>query len=234
LIFDHTERSGLKTIVVDDQTGSDKGIPLAPWLKDALSKAGLPIVAPGRGQNGDAGDAKTHGTLVANVGQQDWFVSLLTRIVLPHFKEDGKPFIVVFWSRDPDGTQHNQGDSLGQLMPGINGPTSLAAIRNADHDLAQIRAALGELGLGETTDIIVSADHGFSTISKQSNTSAAAHETYVGVPPSTLPPGFLAIDLARALGMKLFDPDLEGKPVAQSSFPRSGQACGRCCRQRRL
>jgi len=29
--------------------------------------------------------------------------------------------VLVFWSRDPDGTQHNQGDSLNQLVPGING-----------------------------------------------------------------------------------------------------------------
>ena len=59
--------------------------------------------------------------------------------MLPLFKERGKPFVMVFWSRDPDGTQHNQGDSLGALMPGINGPTSLAAIRNADNDLGQLR-----------------------------------------------------------------------------------------------
>jgi hypothetical protein len=38
--------------------------------------------------------------------------------------ERRKLFVVVFWSRDPDGTQHNQGDSLSQLSPGINGPTS--------------------------------------------------------------------------------------------------------------
>ena len=58
------------------------------------------------------------------------------------FKEREKPFVLVFWSRDPDGTQHFQGDSLNSLVPGINGPTSLAAIRNADDDLARIRAAL--------------------------------------------------------------------------------------------
>ena len=62
------------------------------------------------------------------------------------FKERGKPFVLVFWSRDPDGTQHNQGDSLDALVPGINGPTSLAAIRNADDDLARLRAALQRAG----------------------------------------------------------------------------------------
>ncbi len=65
-----------------------------------------------------------------------------TRAILPMFKERDKPFVLVFWSRDPDGTQHNQGDSLNSLTPGINGPTSLAAIRNADDDLARIRSTL--------------------------------------------------------------------------------------------
>ena len=89
-------------------------------------------------------------------------------------KARNKPFVLVFWSRDPDGTQHNQGDSPLKVTPGINGPTSLAAIKNADDNLADLRRALDELGLAATTDIIVSADDGFSTISKQSKTSAAA------------------------------------------------------------
>ena len=67
--------------------------------------------------------------------------------------------------------QHNQGDSLGNVVPGINGPTSLAAIKNADDNLAQLREALTALGLADTTDIIIAADHGFSTISKESKTS---------------------------------------------------------------
>ncbi len=48
----------------------------------------------------------------------------MTKAVLPLFRKDEKPFLVVFWSRDPDGTQHNEGDSLNLLSPGINGPTS--------------------------------------------------------------------------------------------------------------
>ena len=39
-----------------------------------------------------------------------------------------KPFVLLFWSRDPDGTQHYQGDSLQHLTPGINGPTALAGV----------------------------------------------------------------------------------------------------------
>ena len=52
------------------------------------------------------------------------------------------------------------------MTPGINGPASRAAIRNADDDLGRIRAALAELGLAQDTDIIVTADHGFATIDK--------------------------------------------------------------------
>ena len=123
------------------------------------------------------------------------------------FKERDRPFVLMFWSRDPDGAQHFQGDSLNSLVPGINGPTSLAAIRNADDDLARIRAALGELGLLETTDIVVVADHGFSTISKESRTSPTVQTKFANTPAGQLPLGFVALDLARALELPLIDPD---------------------------
>jgi Type I phosphodiesterase / nucleotide pyrophosphatase len=220
LIFDHTERSGQKTVLVDDQTGTDKGIPLAAWLAETLTAQGLPLATPGRGENGKPGNATTPGTKSADLDQQNYFVAVLTKAVLPKFKQDGKPFVAVFWSRDPDGTQHNQGDSLNQLSPGINGPTSLAAIRNADEALGRIRAAVQELGLDATTDIVVSADHGFSTISKQSATSPAAKAGYADVPAGFLPPGFLALDLAAALKLPLWDPDQGNAAIAMKSHAK--------------
>ena len=143
-------------------------------MKDALTKANLPLTTPSRGDNGKAGDAKTPGTTVANVAQQAYMADVATKVVLPMFKARNKPFVLVFWSRDPDGSQHNTGDSLNTITPGINGPTSMAGIKNADNNLAQLRKALDELGLAATTNIIVSADHGFSTISKESKTSPSA------------------------------------------------------------
>ena len=227
LIFDHTERSGGRTIVIDDSTGviddstgSTKGIPLSPEMQEALKAAGLPLAAPPRGDNAKAGNATTPGTTIANVTQQDYFADLTTKIVLPMFKARGRPFVLVFWSRDPDGTQHNQGDSLNQLTPGINGPTSLAAIKNADTDLARIRQALTDLGLDKTTDIVVSADHGFSTISKQSETSPAAKTGYKDVPTGLLPPGFVALDIAAALNLPLFDPDDKDAKVEAGAYPK--------------
>jgi arylsulfatase A-like enzyme len=207
LIFDHTERSGEETIIVDDSTGTPAGIPLSQAMKDKLTVAGLPLTAPPRGDNGKVGDLKTPGTLVANTVQQDYFANVAAKVVLPMLKERNKPFVLVFWSRDPDGTQHNQGDSLNTVAPGINGPTSAAAIKNADDNLKMLQDALRELGLADDTDIVIAADHGFSTISKESQTSPAAKADYPDAPKGFLPSGFLAIDIASGLGLPLFDPD---------------------------
>jgi hypothetical protein len=189
-----------------------------------LAAAGLPAKAPSRGDNGAAGNAATPGTTAANAPQQQYFVDVATRVVLPLFKERGTPFVLVFWSRDPDGTQHNQGDSLNRLTPGINGPTSRAAVRNADDNLAQLRTALAALGLDETTDIVVTADHGFSTISKESGTSLAARRSYADVPSGLLPPGFVALDLGAALGLPVFDPDAKNAAVDAGHHPSRGNA----------
>src|SRR5664279_4657677 len=57
---------------------------------------------------------------------------------VPKFAAEAKPFVLLFWSRDPDGTQHNEGDSLQNLVPGINGDTSKRSLQNADHCLKQL------------------------------------------------------------------------------------------------
>ena len=221
LMFDHTQRSGQTTIIVDDATGTPSGIPLSDELTAALGAAGLPLAAPSRGDNGKTGNFNTPGTTVANVAQQRYFADVATKVVLPMFKARNKPFILVLWSRDPDGTQHNQGDSLNAVTPGINGPTSAAAVKNADDNLKQLQDALQELGLADDTDLVVAADHGFSTISKESSTSPAAKGAYADVPKGSLPPGFLAIDVAKGLGLPLFDPDSNNAPVADNSYPKA-------------
>jgi arylsulfatase A-like enzyme len=221
LIFDHTDR-GKTSIVIDDSTGGKTGVPLSDEMKDALTKANLPLTAPGRGDNGKAGDAKTPGTTAANVAQQAYFADAATKVVLPMFKARGKPFVLVFWSRDPDGSQHNQGDSLNTITPGINGPTSMASIKNADDNLAQLRKTLDELGLAANTDIIVTADHGFSTISKESKTSPSAKVSYEDTPKDFLPMGFVAIDLAKALDLPLFDPNDKNARIEEGKHPKAG------------
>ena len=221
LLFDHTDR-GKNTIVVDDSTGGKTGVPLSDEMQDALTKAGMPLATPSRGDNAKAGDAKTPGTTVANVAQQAYMADVATKVVLPMFKARNKPFVLVFWSRDPDGSQHNTGDSLNTITPGINGPTSMAGIKNADNNLAQLRKALDELGLSANTNIMVSSDHGFSTISKESKTSPSAKIAYDDTPKDFLPMGFLAIDLAKALNLPLFDPNDKNAKVADNAHPKAG------------
>jgi hypothetical protein len=222
LIFDPTERSGNQTILVDDATGTPRGIPLSSEVTERLTALGLPAATPSRGPNGTAGNLTTPGTRSANVGQQDYFAAVASRVVLPLFKDRKKPFLLVFWSRDPDGSQHNQGDSLNALVPGINGPTSLAGIRNADDDLARLRSALNELGLLDSTDIIATSDHGFSTISKESQTSSTVKTKFADTLDGHLPLGFVALDLAKALKLPLIDPDDGYKPVADGAHTKNG------------
>ena len=210
-----------QTVILDDSTGSAAGIPLAPEVSSALVAAGLGITPTPRDQ--PAGTASTPGTLAANVGQQKWFADAATKAILPAFVRSGRPFVLLFWSRDPDGTQHNQGDSLNKLQPGINGPTSRAAVANADANLKQLLDYVeANPALRASTDVFVTSDHGFATISKH-EVDAEGHGshshsttfTYLGadgkpdVPPGWLPPGFLAIDLAHTLALPLFDPDAQ-------------------------
>jgi Type I phosphodiesterase / nucleotide pyrophosphatase len=225
LIFDHTDKigaDGLHSIVIDDSTGSKNGVPLSEEMKAALAKANLGLETPSRGENGKAGDSKTAGTTVPNIAQQAYFTDVATKVVLPMFKARNKPFVMVVWSRDPDGSQHNNGDSLNTTAPGINGPTSMAAIKNADNNLAQIRKALDDLGLAASTNIIITSDHGFSTISKESKTSPSVKNSYPDTPKDFLPMGFLAIDLAKALELPLFDPNDNNAAVADNSYPKAG------------
>jgi hypothetical protein len=216
-IFDVAALKGAGTLIVDDTTGTQGAEAALPdeW-KDAFTRFKVSQAAPSRGDNGNSGDNTRPGTWIPNLAQQQYFLEATVKAALPHFKETGKPFVLVFWSREPDGTQHNQGDSFHKLSPGINGPTSMSAIRNADTALASIEQALKALGLYDTTNIIVAADHGFSTISKASSTSPsrqpATPYSNKEVSPGELPPGFLAIDLVTALratspSLKLFDPD---------------------------
>lgn len=219
-IHDLTQLDGKTTIFFDDDTGKKDGIVLRPDVVEMLKKAGLALETPGRAQRSENPGKTT------NIIQQKYYRDIVTKVLLPHFKESKKPFMLLYWSSDPDGTQHSQRDSVNELVPGINGPTSLAAIKVADDDLAAIMATLKDLGLEANTNVFVTADHGFSTISKQSKTSPATKLKYENVPEGQLPPGFLAIDLAHALGLPLHEPTAQGPGIDYRSgkHPRRSNA----------
>jgi arylsulfatase A-like enzyme len=153
------------------------------------------------------GEAAPALTTAPNVVQQAWLQSMATQSVIPSLATSGKPFVLFYWSRDPDATQHSAVDSEGHLVPGINGGNAHAAISNADNNLKALIDALAANGELANTDIFVTADHGFSTIAK--GIPSAAGDT----PVASLPQGFLAIDVARWLGARLFDSDRSNTEV---------------------
>ena len=204
--------TGGEALLIDEALGS--GLPNAPTLPAVYTPlfeaAHLAPAPPQRG--------------LPNRTQQEWFTRTATDVLLPHLRQAGRPFLMVFWSPDPDSTQHSQTDSLNQLTPGINGPTSRAAIAGAASDLQHLRDVLEANGLADTTDVIVIADHGFFTISKQSSTSYAASLHFRDFPEGQLPSGFLAIDLSHALGLNLYHSNGLEVDLRQGLAPRGGQA----------
>jgi arylsulfatase A-like enzyme len=232
--WDHDTFAPTDAYIVDDATGTQRGVPLPLGFADTLNAADLPPATPSRNNgypdgsvysNATAGDAVTSGTKAANFNQMRWETDVTTRVLLPRFAASEKPFLLLFWSRDPDGTQHNQGDGFNpnsaryNLQPGINGETSTKALHNADASLKRILDWLdANPEIKANTDIILTSDHGFATISRRdmdnhgklSDSPAKTPENELTVKavaevPGTLPPGFLAMDLALFTNSRLFD-----------------------------
>jgi arylsulfatase A-like enzyme len=68
---------------------------------------------------------------------------------------EGVPDFTLLWLNEPDLSQHQTG-------PGST--RSLAAIRNADYNLARVLRALEAKGALDSTDVLAVSDHGFSTV----------------------------------------------------------------------
>jgi hypothetical protein len=83
-----------------------------------------------------------------------YFTRVITQFVLPELA----PTLLVFWHTDPDHTLHARGYSA---------PPTIQSLRDADANLGAILEAYSRLGLRETTDCVVTSDHGGSTISRR-------------------------------------------------------------------
>lgn len=255
-------------ILIDDSTGTDAGIVLPIAVQEAIEAAGLAPQTPARNNgypdasrwsNSFSGDAKFPGTLRPNTVQQQWMTDVVTKVLLPMFTEapkpeadaakaEPKPFLLLYWCRDPDGSQHSQGDSPLALTPGINGPTSVAGVHNADVALGGLLAWLdAHPAIKANTDVLVTSDHGFATISRRevdadgkpsvtpsANMQDDANNPLAHDQEHMLPTGFLALDLGAQLGLKVFDANQRATgtgsafvqiPIADKThFPSVGSA----------
>ena len=215
---------------LDSKDDSVEG-PLGIFIDEATNHPNNPDGTPSKSTtlNGQlaADVAKATGadapasTSTPNLTQQAYLLSTTAQVLIPALKKSGKPFAMLFWSRDPDATQHGADESNGKLVPGINGINAHAAIYNADSNLKGILDALKLSGLAGNTDVFVIADHGFSTIAK-----------FIPTPEGTLQPnslsiGFLALDIAKWLGnQNIYDPDQSNALLDLSSgdHPQFGDA----------
>ena len=79
-----------------------------------------------------------------------WTQRVLREYVLPELAPD----VVINWLTEPDHSQHHLG---------VGSPSSRAALANGDREIARVLATLDDLGLTESSDVLVVSDHGFTT-----------------------------------------------------------------------
>ncbi|HZV36032.1 MAG TPA: alkaline phosphatase family protein [Verrucomicrobiae bacterium] len=87
----------------------------------------------------------------SNYTRNDW----TTESLIDPLWKDGVPPFSLLWMNEPDLSQHQTGPGSAK---------SLAAIKNADDNLARVLHALEDKGVRNDTDILLVSDHGFSTI----------------------------------------------------------------------
>jgi arylsulfatase A-like enzyme len=88
-----------------------------------------------------------------------YFTRIITDFVLPELA----PTLLVFWHTDPDHTSHARG---------YFAPETVASLRDADANLGAILAAYSRLGLRESTCVVVTSDHGGSTVTRRTRPAA--------------------------------------------------------------
>jgi len=86
-----------------------------------------------------------------NESEDSWTTRALTEVLW----KDDLPKFSLLWLSEPDLSEH-------ETAPGS--PTSLAAIKSSDDNLAKVLAALKAKNALTSTDIFVVSDHGFSTV----------------------------------------------------------------------
>jgi arylsulfatase A-like enzyme len=83
-----------------------------------------------------------------------YFTRVITDFVVPELM----PTLLVFWHTDPDHTSHQRGFAA---------PETQQSLRDADANLGAILDTYDQLGLRATTAVVVTSDHGASTISRR-------------------------------------------------------------------
>ena len=202
---------GSQTLILDDNTGHEGGFGLPAWFAAEMKRQAF--VTPA-----------TPKSSVPDIEQEVWLMKATTRIVLPHFRETRKalrPAVLVARSRHQPA-QH-QGQRRRVWCRASTAPAAWPAPATPTPCWANCCATLKEQGLDKTTDVFVTADHGFTTVSHVSATSPSAPSRSRRAAGGSAF-GFLAMDLAATLGLPLRAPGDTGAP---RRFQQWRQAAGR-------
>ena len=173
---------------------------LVPTLAELLAEQGLDYIATGIGSTGQSfvhhpnGDAATHGATIhpeyalplgvseelfgrfgawpepslPNAARIDRMIDVVTQYVL----EERDPAVALLWCSEPDGSQHGSP---------LNSSRVHEAARAADAGFGRLLDYLEASGRAEETSVIVTCDHGHSTV-----------EAIVPLPELLLEAGFAA------------------------------------------
>ncbi|GMV90417.1 MAG: hypothetical protein AMXMBFR82_01950 [Candidatus Hydrogenedentota bacterium] len=85
-----------------------------------------------------------------NAARNHWVVDAYLKLGLDEIQPD----VTYMWLSDPDHTGHQMG---------IGNPITVEALKAVDGELGRILEALNAKGLADSTNVIVTSDHGFST-----------------------------------------------------------------------
>lgn len=181
----------------------------APTLGEVLATAGRRMVAVGSGSPGGTtllhplanatGGAMLHHTFSVpaslggevraviggpgddvpglSVGEQAlrrvrWGMRSLAAYLLPAYQ----PAVAVLWCTVPDGLEHRFG---------LGAPEAMAALRDADAAFGELLAEIDAAALYDAVDVIVTADHGYATVSGHIDLRAALTEAGLVSPAQT-------------------------------------------------
>ena len=87
----------------------------------------------------------------------DWD-AYFTRIITEFVLTEIMPTLLVFWHTDPDHTSHARGHSAAETK---------RSLRDADDNLGAILDTYERLGVRDSTAVVVTSDHGSSTITRR-------------------------------------------------------------------
>ena len=180
---------------------------LAPNLADILGDHGKEFMAVGVGSNGNAflqnpnavrsGGATVHPEFCLPHGLHDEIIArfgpwpvegspneerlahgvrILTEYVLP----EREPAVAVFWSSEPDKSQH---------AAGVGSELAARALAAADRQFGRLLGWLEEAGRDSVTDVVVVSDHGYSTVTDTVDIQALVRQA--GFPPGGRPGGVI-------------------------------------------